>query len=123
MEAGIFPRMEFLAVFSKPTTYPGFADPPKLRTGTSSTWRHRSKDFESNKETSSLIESVQRVAADPTGLTGPMDRSDRSGRGSRVFKSPLLQVVVFESLESFSVYSFSFLVLKVRAKVSNAKEG
>ena len=29
MEAGIFPRVEFLAVFSKPATYPGFADPPK----------------------------------------------------------------------------------------------
>ena len=41
---------EVLAVFSKPATYPGFADPPKPRTGSSSTWRHRSKDFESKKE-------------------------------------------------------------------------
>ena len=71
-------------VFSKPATYPGFADPPKPRTGTSSTWRHRSKDFESKKETLPLIESVQRAAADPTGLTGPMDRSDQSGRSSWV---------------------------------------
>ena len=90
---GNLPAREVLVVFSKPATYPGFADPPKLRTETSSTWRHRSKDFESKKETPPSIESVQRAAADPTGLTDPMDRSDRSGRGSRVFKSPLLQVV------------------------------
>ena len=98
---GNLPAREVLAVFSKPATYPGFADPPKPWTGTSSTWRHRSKDFESKKESPPSIEVVQRAAADPTGLTGPMDRS---GRGSRVFKSPLLQVVGFESLESFSVF-------------------
>ena len=50
-------------------------------------------------------------------------RPGRSDRGSRVFKSPLLQVVGFESLESFSVFSFPFPLLQVRAKVSNAKEG
>ena len=75
---------EVLAVFSKPATYPGFADPPKPRTGTSSTWRHRSKDFESKKEAPPWIEGVQRAAADPTGLTGPLDGSGRSGRSSRV---------------------------------------
>jgi len=48
---GNLPAREVLAVFSKPATYSGFADPPKPRTGSSSTWRHRSKDFESNKET------------------------------------------------------------------------
>ena len=69
------------------------------------------EDFGLKKETPPLIEDMYRAAADPTGLTGPMDRSDRSSRDSRVFKSPLLQVVGFESLESFSVYSFSFLVL------------
>ena len=95
------PVREVLAVFSKPATYPGFADPPKPRTGTSSTWRHRSKDFESKKEAPPSIEAIQRAAADPTGLTGPMDRS---GRGSRVFKSPLLQVMGFEFLESFLVF-------------------
>ena len=56
------------------------------------------------------------------GLSGS-DRSDQSGRGSRVFKSPLLQVVGFESLESFSVVPSPFPLLQVRAKVSNAKEG
>ena len=75
---GNLPAREVLAVFSKPATYPGFADTPKPRTGTSSTWRHRSKDFESKKEIPPSIESVQRAAADPTGLTGPMDRSGRS---------------------------------------------
>ena len=84
MEAGIFLRVEFWWFFSKPATYPGFADPPKLRTGTSSMWRHRSKDFESKKEAPSSIKPVQRAAADPTGLTGPLDRSDRSSRSSRV---------------------------------------
>ena len=57
-------------VFSKPATYPGFADPPKPWTGSSSMWRHRSEDFESKKETPPSIEIVYRVAADPTGLTG-----------------------------------------------------
>ena len=55
------PAREVLAVFSKPATYPGFADPPKPRTGSSSTWRHRSKDFESKKEAPPSIEAVQRV--------------------------------------------------------------
>jgi len=59
-----------LSVFSKPATYPGFADPPKPRTGTSSMWRHRIKDFKSKKGAPPSIESVQRTAADPTGLTG-----------------------------------------------------
>ena len=69
-------------VFSKPATYSGFADPPNPRTSTSSTWRHRSKYFESKKEAPLSIEGVQQAAADPTGLTGPLDRSDRSGRSS-----------------------------------------
>ena len=60
---------EVLAVFSKPATYPGFADPPKPRTESSSTWWHRIVDFESKKETPPSIEIVYRVAADPTGLT------------------------------------------------------
>ena len=47
---GNLPACEVLAVFSKPATYPGFADPPKPRTGSSSTWRHRGEDFESKKE-------------------------------------------------------------------------
>ena len=81
---GNLPAREVLAVFSKPATYPGFADPPKPRTGSSSTWRHRSKDFESKKEAPPSIEAVQQGAADPTGLTGPLDWSDRSGRSSRV---------------------------------------
>ena len=73
---GNLPAREVLAVFSKPATYPGFADPPKLRTGSSSTWRHRREDFGSKKETPPLIEDMYRAAADPTGLTGPLDRSD-----------------------------------------------
>ena len=67
---GNLPAREVLAIFSKPATYPGFADPPKPRTGSSSTWRHRSKDFESKKEAPPSIEAVQQGAADPTGLTG-----------------------------------------------------
>ena len=78
--SGNLPAREVLAVLSKPATYPGFADPPKPRTGSSSTWRHRSKDFESKKEAPPSIEAVQRGAADPTGLTGPLDRSGRSSR-------------------------------------------
>jgi len=76
---GNLPARGVLAVLSKPVTYPGFADPPKPRIGSSSTWRHHGEGFESKKETPPSIESVQRAAADPTGLTGPMDRS---GRGS-----------------------------------------
>ena len=74
------PARGVLAVFSKPSTYPCFTDPPKQRTGSSSTWWHRSKDFESKKEAPPSIEAVQRGAADPTGLTGPLDRSGRSSR-------------------------------------------
>ena len=75
---GNLPTRGVLAVFSKPATYPGFADPSKLRTGTSSTWRHHIKDFGSKKEAPPSIESVQLAAADPTGLTGPAYRSNRS---------------------------------------------
>ena len=47
---GNLPAREVLAVFSKLATYPGFADPPKPRNGSSSTWRHRGEGFESKKE-------------------------------------------------------------------------
>ncbi|PUZ56016.1 hypothetical protein GQ55_5G260900 [Panicum hallii var. hallii] len=47
---GNLPARGVLAVFSKPATYPGFADPPKPRNGSSSTWRHRGEGFESKKE-------------------------------------------------------------------------
>ena len=47
---GNLPAREVLAVFSKPATYPGFADPPKPRTGSSSRRRHRREDFVSKKE-------------------------------------------------------------------------
>src|SRR6185312_10618506 len=47
---GNLPARGVLAVFSKPATYPGFADPPKLRTGSSSPRRHRGEDFDSKKE-------------------------------------------------------------------------
>jgi hypothetical protein len=47
---GNLPARGVLAVFSKPATYPGFADPPKPRTGSSSTRRHRGEDFDSMKE-------------------------------------------------------------------------
>ena len=66
---GNLPARGFLAVFSKPAPYPGFAEPPKPRTGTSSMWRHRIKDFESKKGAPPSIESVQRAVADPIGLT------------------------------------------------------
>ena len=52
------PARGVLAVFSKPATYPGFADPPKPRTGSSSTWRHRGEDFDSKKEPRSSDESL-----------------------------------------------------------------
>jgi len=68
--SGNLPARGVLAVFTKPATYPGFANPPKPRTGTSSTWWHRIKDFESKKGAPQSIESVQLAAADPTGLTG-----------------------------------------------------
>jgi hypothetical protein len=47
---GNLPARGVLAVFSKPATYPGFADPPKPRTGSSSTRRHHGEDFDSKKE-------------------------------------------------------------------------
>jgi len=47
---GNLPACGVLAVFSKPATYSGFADPPKLRTESSSTWWHRGEGFESKKE-------------------------------------------------------------------------
>ena len=47
---GNLPARGVLAVFSKPATYPGFADPPKPRTRSSSRWRHRGEDFVSKKE-------------------------------------------------------------------------
>ena len=47
---GNLPAREVLAVFSKPATYSGFADPPKQRTGSSSRRRHRGEDFVSKKE-------------------------------------------------------------------------
>src|SRR6185312_5963923 len=49
-EGGNLPARGVLAVFSKPATYPGFADPPKPRTGSSSPRRHRGEDFDSKKE-------------------------------------------------------------------------
>ena len=92
-----------MTVFSKPATYPGFADPPKPRPESSSTWRHRREDFGSKKETPPLIEDMYRAAADPTGLTGLAAAAG--------YLSPPHLFVGVESLESFSVYSFSFLVL------------
>src|SRR6185503_11743823 len=53
---GNLPAHGVLAVFSKLASYPGFADPPKLRTGSSSTWWHRGEGFESKKETPPLDE-------------------------------------------------------------------
>ena len=47
---GNLPARGVLAVFSKPATYPGFADPPKPRTGSSSRRWHRGEDFVSKKE-------------------------------------------------------------------------
>jgi hypothetical protein len=47
---GNLPARGVLAIFSKPATYPGFADPPKPRTGSSSTRRHHGEDFDSKKE-------------------------------------------------------------------------
>ena len=75
---GNFPAREVLAVFSKPATYPGFADPPKPRTGSSSRRRYRGEDFVSKKEPRPSDEIVYRGCCRPTGLTGPAYRSDRS---------------------------------------------
>jgi hypothetical protein len=47
---GNLPARGVLVVFSKPATYPGFADPPKPWTRSSSTQRHRGEDFDSKKE-------------------------------------------------------------------------
>jgi len=77
---GNLPAREVLAVFSKPATYPGFADPPKPRTGSSSRRRHRGEDFVSKKEPRPSDEIVYRGCCRPTGLTGPWHRSDRSNQ-------------------------------------------
>ena len=45
------PARGVLAVFTKPATSPGFADPSKPRIRSASTWRHRGEGFESKKET------------------------------------------------------------------------
>ena len=55
---GNLPACGVLAVLSKPATYPGFADPPKPRTGSSSTRRHRGEDFDSKKESRPSDESL-----------------------------------------------------------------
>ena len=85
-------------------------------------WRHHREDFESKKETPPLIEDVYRAAADSTGLTGPLDWSDRSSRNSWVFKSPSPVRGGRVSRVLFG-FSFPFPLLQVRARVSNAKEG
>ena len=77
---GNLPARGVLVVFSKPSTYPGFADPPKPRTGSSSTWRHRGEDFVSKKEPRPSDEIVYRGCCRPTGLTDPWHRSDRSNQ-------------------------------------------
>ena len=55
---GNLPAREVLAVFSKSATYPGFADPPKPRTGSPSRRRHRGEDFVSKKEPRPSYESI-----------------------------------------------------------------
>ena len=67
---------EVLAVFSKPATYPGFADPPKPRTGSSSRRRHRGEDFVPKKEPQPSDGIVYRGILQ----TNRSDRSDRSNR-------------------------------------------
>ena len=52
------PARGVLAVFSKPATYPSFADPPKPRTGASSTRWHRGEGFELKKEPRPSDESI-----------------------------------------------------------------
>ena len=48
---GNLPARGVLAVFTKPATSPGFADPSKPWIRSASTWRHREEGFESKKET------------------------------------------------------------------------
>jgi len=74
---GNLPAREVLAVFSKPAIYPGFVDPPKPRTGSSSRRRHRGEGFVSKKEPRPSDEIMYRGCCRPTGLTGPWHRSDR----------------------------------------------
>jgi len=45
------PARGVLAIFSKPATSPGFADPSKQRIRSASTGRHHGEGFESKKET------------------------------------------------------------------------
>ena len=47
---GNLPARRVLEVFSKPATYPGFADPPKPRTGSSSTWWLRGEGLSRRKK-------------------------------------------------------------------------
>ena len=65
------PAREVLAVFSKLSTYLGFADPPKPRTGSSSRRRHRGEDFVPKEEPRPSDEIVYKGCCRPTGLTGP----------------------------------------------------
>ena len=66
---GNLPAREVLAVFSKPATYSGFADLPKPRTGSSSTWRHRGEEFDSKKEPRPPDESMYLFWFCPYGLS------------------------------------------------------
>ena len=85
---GNLPARGVLVVFSKPDTYPGFADPPKPRIGSSSTWRHRGEDFVSKKEPQPLDEIMYRVLQ--LRPIRPVPRTGLTGLGAAgVFKSPL----------------------------------
>ena len=77
---GNLPAREVLAVFSKPATYPGFADPPKPRTGSSSTGGIAEKTSFRRKNLGRRMRSLYRGCCRPTGLTGPWHRSDRSNQ-------------------------------------------
>jgi len=66
---GNLPARGVLAVFSKPATYPGFADPPKPRTRSSSPRRHRGEDFDSKKEPWPSDESLYLFRFCPDGLS------------------------------------------------------
>ena len=87
---GNLPAREVLAVFSKPATYPGFADPPKTADQNfvdmaASQQRLRVEE----RKFPPSIESVQRAAADPTGLAAAVGykypHQPVAGCGSGVF--------------------------------------
>ena len=119
-----------LAVFTKPATSPGFADPSKPRIRSASTWRHRGEGFESKKETPPSDEILYpfrfcpygrfsvRVRVEVISGKGPVCETCLTGRSRGRINTSHLPPWTGEppSHESFSVFPCSSLCSRVRPR-------